>query len=67
MDLLLLYIAIFINSDHHLSTVYAEIFAEQQVNRIFAFIFSRITGPKFSHFSLVSVARGVRNSEFSST
>ena len=32
-----------------------EIFAEQQVNRIFAITFSRITGPKFSRFSWVIV------------
>ena len=33
-----------------------KIFAEQQVNRIFVIIFSRITGPKFSHFLLVSIS-----------
>ena len=49
-----------------LNTVYTEIFAvefftEQQLNRFFAIIFSRITGPKFSRFLQVSVATWLQN------
>ena len=36
-----------------------EIFAEQQVNRIFAIIFSRITAPMFSRFSRVIISTSV--------
>ena len=37
-----------------------EIFAEQQVNSVFAIIFSPITGPKFSHFRRLVLPHGYK-------
>ena len=42
------------------ATVYTEIFAEQQVNRVFAIIFSRITGPSFHVFRGLVLPHGYK-------